>query len=644
MNQFQEVLDKKNDPLLLSIGEGNMATSLLYVIPDEAKQRQNLASFVREHSYLRFVSLVGVDFLGNDTDERIPVEYFLKNVDEIFEGGVQTDGSSVNLPGIADINDAKVDFVIDPDRKWFVDYNKALTDENGNPIGTIRIPVFFRHHDTFVCSRSILRDTIEMVRREIKHLVASDNLFCAAHNINPADIADVYFTLGTELEFWVSSPSPQVSHHELKVTQALKESYWKRTRGEIRTCLEESLLLLQQYGLEPEMGHKEVGGVRGRITEEGRLHDVMEQLEIDWRFSDPLQAADNDILARFIIKDIFMRHGLSATFVAKPVEGIAGNGKHMHIGMGIILKDGRRINLFSPFDQSHYLSDLGYGAIMGLLRHWEVVNPFVSHSNSALKRLQPGFEAPVSIVASLGRNPQSPSRNRTVLVCLVRGTNQLSTRFEVRAPNPHTNTYLAAAAMYLAMRDGMRYAAGKEPPTLHRELAKKRGDRTPYLEEEREYLSEEDIFAHVSPEERERRFGKTPATVWEVISPLREIPPLYDRTPFTPPIVRSFYLSALAKWVIDIRDKEIPETVRELAEMHRFHDQENALDAKRWNEFEAIRAELIKDDERRESLATRLTALFNEHNYAKASDLLILFRKRLSQARDAYQRYVGNII
>ncbi len=621
-----------------------MEQQRVYFIPDDAKEAARMAAFVEKHPYLRFVSLVGVDFLGNDTDERIPIEYFVKNAEEIFDGGVQTDGSSVNLPGIADINDAKVDFVIDRDRKWFVDYNEALRDESGTPIGTIRIPVFFRHHDKFVCSRSVLHDTLAMLRREVRAIITNDPLFLKKHGITSSDIADIYFTLGTELEFWVSSPSPQVSQHELRVSQALKESYWKRTRGEIRTCLEESLLLLQSYGLEPEMGHKEVGGVRGRITEEGRLHDVMEQLEIDWRFSDPLQAADNDILARFIIKDTFMRHGLSATFVAKPIEGIAGNGKHMHIGIGALLTDGRRINLFAPFERSQYLSDLGYGAIMGLLRNWEAVNPFVSHSNSALKRLQPGFEAPVSIVASLGRSPESPSRNRTVLACLVRGTNPLSTRFEVRAPNPHTNTYLAAAAMYLAMLDGMRYAAGKEPSTLHREFAKKRSDKAAYLDEEREYLSEEDIFEHFSPEERELRFGKSPATVWEVLLPIREAPPLYANSPFTPAIIRSFYLSALAKWVIDIRDKEIPEAIRELADMHRYPERENGLDAKRWEEFEGIRTELAKDDERRESLATRLIEFFNRGDYPKASEMLILFRKRLAQARDAYRRYAGNLI
>lgn len=621
-----------------------MSHDLVYVVPEQSKERDELKEFILKHPYLRFVSLVGVDFLGNDTDERIPIEYFLKNLEDIFAGGVQTDGSSVNLPGIAELNDAKVDFIIDPDRKWFIDYNPDLLDRNGIPVGTIRIPIFFRHHESFVCSRSVLRDTLEHLKNELRTLLAADTNFLAAHGISAADIADIYFTLGTELEFWVSSPAPQVSSRELKVTQSLKESYWKRTRGEIRTCLEESLLLLQRYGLEPEMGHKEVGGVKGKITEQGRLHDVMEQLEIDWRFSDPLQAADNDILARFAVKDTFMRHGLSVTFVAKPVEGIAGNGKHMHIGIGLKLSDGSRLNLFDPNDPKSHLSNYGYGAVMGLLRNWEAVNPFVSHSNSALKRLQPGFEAPVSIVCSLGRSPESPSRNRTVLTGLVRGDSPLSIRFEVRAPNPHTNTYLAAAAMYLAMLDGMRYAAGRTPADLHRELAKKRGEKADYLAADREYLSEEDIFEHYSEEERTERYGKSPATVWEILTHIEKSPALYKGTPMTAPVVRSFHISALNKWAIDICGKEIDGIRRELADMRRHSDRENKLDEKRWEEFEALRTDIIKDDERRPCAATRLVALFEKKEYPKASEALIALRRKVAEARGAYHLYLANII
>lgn len=621
-----------------------MSHDLVYAVGEQSKRREELKEFILKHPYLRFVSLCGVDLLGNDTDERIPIEYFLGNLEDIFSGGVQTDGSSVNLPGIADLNDAKIDFVIDFDRKWFVDYNPDLLDASGRPTGTIRIPVYFRHHDRFYCSRSVLRDTLDHLRHELRTLVASDAGFLAAHGLAPDVIADIYFTLGTELEFWVSSPSPQVSQRELRVTQSLKESYWKRTRGEIRTCLEESLILLQSYGLEPEMGHKEVGGVKGKITEAGRLHDVMEQLEIDWRFADPLQAGDNDILARFAIKDTFMRRGLSVTFIAKPVEGIAGNGKHMHIGIGLLLTDGRRVNLFDANDRGVHLSSFGYGALMGLLRNWEVVNPFISHSTSALRRLQPGFEAPVSIVASLGRDAASPSRNRTVLVGLVRGDNPLSVRFEVRAPNPHTNTYLAAAAMYLAMLDGMRCAAGESPVRLHAELAKRAGEPAAYLDAEREYLSEEDIFEHFDAAERVRRFGTSPRTVWEVMTRIEAMPPLYRGTPLSEPIVRSFRISALAKWIIDTRDKELGGIRNELAAMRRMPERENSLDARRWSEFETLRDELIRDTDERVSLATRLLALLEKRDHAQASETLVTLRRRFAETTARYHLYAGNLL
>ena len=53
----------------------------------------------------KFVSLVGIDLAGNDTDEKIPVRLFIKYIDEFYDGcAVQTDGSSVILPGIVTLN------------------------------------------------------------------------------------------------------------------------------------------------------------------------------------------------------------------------------------------------------------------------------------------------------------------------------------------------------------------------------------------------------------------------------------------------------------------------------------------------------------------------------------------------------------
>ena len=46
----------------------------------------------------------------------------------------------------------------------------------------------------------------------------------------------------------------------------MQEQYWQRCRGNVRTALEQTVEMLEAYGLGPEMGHKECGGVRGRLT------------------------------------------------------------------------------------------------------------------------------------------------------------------------------------------------------------------------------------------------------------------------------------------------------------------------------------------------------------------------------------------
>ena len=111
-----------------------------------------------------------------------------------------------------------------------------------------------------------------------------------------------------------------------------------------------------------------------------------------------------------------------------------------------------------------------------------------------------------------------PSRNRTILAGLIRDIDSpMATRIEMRSPNPYTNTYIAIAAFYLAMWDGIKACveSGKNLKELEAELSKKAGVEGFYLEKDREYRSEDDVFEDFSEEERSRLFGKPPATVWE---------------------------------------------------------------------------------------------------------------------------------
>ena len=77
------------------------------------------------------------------------------------------------------------------------------------------------------------------------------------------DIEDIVITAATELEFWVKTPDDDADREQLSTAQMLKEQYWKRTTGPVRTALEEAMLVLQKYGFEhgdgPQGGRRSKG-------------------------------------------------------------------------------------------------------------------------------------------------------------------------------------------------------------------------------------------------------------------------------------------------------------------------------------------------------------------------------------------------
>jgi glutamine synthetase len=376
---------------------------LLYVIPANSKKEEILET-LKSHPEIKFVSLVGIDLAGNDTDEKIPMRIFLKDIDDFYAGiAVQTDGSSVVLTGIATLNNAKVDMPIDPSVNWFVDYNvEHYDDETEKPVGTLRVPAFLIHEGKYVDSRAVLSDTLSYVKKELLALFKQNPVVSGLEHISGNDVEDIQFTSATELEFWVKTPLGEADITEMSASQVMQEQYWQRTRGAVRTALEQTVIMLDAYGLSAEMGHKEVGGLKAQMDESGNMTHVCEQIEIDWKYADALQAADNELLVRTVVKEVFRENGLEVNFKAKPMIGLAGNGEHTHIGMAALLKNGKTVNLFSSKEMTKdFMSAVGYGAIMGLLKNYEVINPFVSATNDSLNRLKPGFEAPVCIVTSL---------------------------------------------------------------------------------------------------------------------------------------------------------------------------------------------------------------------------------------------------
>ncbi len=627
-------------------------SDLLYVIPANSTKDEVIAA-LKQHPEIKFVSLVGIDLAGNDTDEKIPVSIFIDDIDGFYEGSaVQTDGSSVVLTGIATLNNAKVDMPIDPSVNWFVDYNMESYDEDlEKPIGTLRIPAALIHEGKAVDSRSVLAETLTYVKQNLLDLFAKNDTISGLEHIKGSDVKDIVFTSATELEFWVKTPLGEADIPEMSASQVMQEQYWQRTRGAVRTALEQCVLALEAYGLSPEMGHKEVGGMKGHFGPDGNMDHVCEQIEIDWKFADALQAADNELAVRILVKEIFRENGLEVNFKAKPMIGLAGNGEHTHIGLGAILKDGSFVNLFAPTNlQKDFMSSVGYGAIMGLLKNYEVINPFVSATNDSLNRLKPGFEAPVCIVTSLGHTPEIPSRNRTILAGLVRDAkNPKATRFELRACNPYTNTYLVLAAIYSAVLDGVKYSVSKTTAELLAEISKEPGEKAGYLELDRAYRAEDDVFEDYTEEERAQRFGVHPATVWENLTNLKNYPEkravLTASGALRDQIINAFVDGELIRWKTELISRIIPENralISSCKEIKSAYVTDE--DSYNWNKINRIRYYLAKDSIDQKSLFTQLIAALNSGDYATASGLQVEMYDKMEELKALYAAYKNNMI
>ena len=630
---------------------------MLFTIRPEEHDPATIRSLLEKHPEVKFVSLTGVDLANHSTDEKIPMREFIDNIEKTLKNGVQTDGSSVALPIIAALSDARVDIIPDSNVNWYVEYNFHNVDYKSDlPVGTLRIPSFLRHNnEKLVGSREFNNRCTQWFKEGVMEaLNENPDVFNYIDGVDsPDEIESLSLTSATELEFWVKTPDDRADRAQLFTSQELKEQYWKRTVGPVGTALEETLEILDRYGFEVEMGHKEVGGIRAKMGNSGQYDHIMEQLEIDWKFSSPILACDNEAQVKHIVRDVFRANNLEVTFLAKPMDGVAGNGEHTHLGMTAKLKNGKRVNLFVPKDrENEFMSPVGFGALMGLLRNYEILNPFVSATHDAFARLKPGYEAPVCIVTSLGRTVEDPSRNRTVLAGLVRdSSNPLATRFELRSPNPHSNTYLLVGAAYMLMLDGIKAAlsAGKTPKELEASISKKAGEEDFYLEKDREYRSEENVFEFYTPEEREKLFGKAPATVWENFKALDEHPDMLKKItkgdPVMELIVKSFREQLTTKWYTELHDRQIPNTMDFVRRCTKQHVETDAtdFDIMNWRRVDELRKYMGKDYLESLSLLSRAQIAIDEKDFDLVSELEIEIQKKTEELRKLYRTYTKNL-
>lgn len=201
------------------------------------------------------------------------------------------------------------------------------------------------------------------------------------------------------------------------------------------------VLTLEDMGFEIESSHHEV---------------APGQHEIDFRYDEALTAADNIMTFKLAVKTIAKQHGLHASFMPKPKEGVNGSGMHTNLSLS---RNGK--NIFSDASDPYGLSKEAYWFIGGLMKHIRgmaaITNPLVN----SYKRLVPGFEAPVYIAWS------GTSRSPLIRIPYRRGEN---TRIELRCPDPSSNPYLVLAVCLAAGLDGIRRQI-TPPPAVDRNIA-----------------------------------------------------------------------------------------------------------------------------------------------------------------------------
>ncbi|MFZ5640374.1 MAG: type I glutamate--ammonia ligase [Bacillota bacterium] len=187
------------------------------------------------------------------------------------------------------------------------------------------------------------------------------------------------------------------------------------------------VLTLEELGFEIEASHHEV---------------APGQHEIDFKYDDALDIADKIMTFKFVVRTIAQRHGLHATFMPKPVYGIAGSGMHMNQS----LFKGDKNAFWDPTKPDQLSEDCLY-YIGGLMKHARAMAAVTNPTVNSYKRLVSGFEAPVYIAWS------ASNRSPLIRIPAKRG---LSTRIELRNPDPSCNPYLAIAVALKAGLDGIK--------------------------------------------------------------------------------------------------------------------------------------------------------------------------------------------
>ena len=241
-----------------------------------------------------------------------------------------------------------------------------------------------------------------------------------ANAVKEAEQEGLTFFFGPEMEFYLFRLDDTGAATKVPYDTAGYMDVAPEDKGE--NVRREACLTLEQMGIRPESSHHEEGPG---------------QNEIDFRYADPLTAADNAVTFRSVVSTVAAGNGLAADFSPKPLPDAPGSG--MHINLSVKASSG---------------ADVMPQVMAGILNHVYDLTVFFNPVDASYRRLG-CRKAPRYISWS--------SENRSQLIRIPAASGEYR-RAELRSPDPSCNPYLAFALLIYAGLDGVRAASSLPAP------------------------------------------------------------------------------------------------------------------------------------------------------------------------------------
>ncbi len=340
--------------------------------------KEEVLQYMQEED-VKFIRLAFCDVFGKQKN----ISIMPQELPRAFEHGIAIDASAI--AGFGD--ESHSDLFLHPDTDTLMPL--PWRPENGRVVRMF-CSITYPNGKIFECdTRSLLKKAIQ-----------------------EADYAGYQFFFGAEQEFYLFHLDDNGNPTKTPYDNAGYMDIAPEDKGE--NIRRQVCLTLEQMGIFPESSHHEEGPG---------------QNEIDFRYSDPLTAADNSMTFQTVVKTIAGLNGLFADFSPKPLENKAGNG--FHINMSVKSSDGA--------DNMDYM-------IAGILERISDMTVFLNPTANSYKRFGCN-KAPKYISWS--------SENRSQLI-RVPAAVSVYRRAELRSPDPSANTYLAFALMIYAVLEGIQ--------------------------------------------------------------------------------------------------------------------------------------------------------------------------------------------